>query len=188
MKIKLLNLPGTNLGAWSSFLKELRVEYSLVSVDGVNTADLVVLPGVGHSEQYLKAISPLKHKLLSNEIKSVSICAGLQALCKFTEESQEPGLGLFELEVKKLKDSKYINTGFRRVGSGSYYFNHGYYVALSAEYGNGEMSSVKVENTEIVTHIKQKYHVGVQFHPELSGEDGKVFFREILEHLGDYNG
>ena len=66
-------------------------------------ADKVIFPGVGEASS---AMQYLEEKGLDEVLKSLKqpvlgICLGLQLMCKFSEEGDTKGLGIFDVLVKK---------------------------------------------------------------------------------------
>lgn len=175
-----------NLGSVGRAFRRLGVEYRLTSdAEEIRSADLLVLPGVGHfgeSVENLRARgleTPLR-EALSRGAKLLGICVGFQMLFERSEEAPgTPGLGLLEGEVRSFGPDLVVPhvgwnqlEGIRKgtllegVEAGDYfYFLHSYYAVPRDEravwgrtdYG-GRFCSVGGAGAV----------AGIQFHPEKS--------------------
>ncbi|MCM8761945.1 MAG: imidazole glycerol phosphate synthase subunit HisH [Candidatus Omnitrophica bacterium] len=164
-------------------------------------ANIIILPGVGAFDDGTKVLS-LKGiiKPLIEEINNgkpfLGICLGLQMLFSYSEEGDCEGLGIMKGEVKKftiknneirvphmawnrvklldIEDPLFFNIGDNQY----FYFAHSYYV-------EPDDSSVVAGRTnygiEFASFIKKDNIVGVQFHPEKSGDNGIKFLKNFLE-------
>lgn len=164
-------------------------------------ADIIILPGVGAFEDGMNLLS-LKGiiKPLIEEINNgkpfLGICLGLQMLFSYSEEGNCKGLGIMKGEVKrfKVKDNKIKvphmgwnrvelidteNPLFYNIGNNKYfYFAHSYYVKPDDSSIIGGKTNYGIEFTSF---IKKDNIVGVQFHPEKSGDNGIRFLEKFLE-------
>jgi len=185
-----------NLQSVKNTLGELGCPYTLVrDSEGLRQASKILLPGVGHFGQMMRALDELdvRRTLLERLLAGVpflGICLGMQALFESSEEAPEVrGLGLFpgavqrfpagarvphmgwnELEVHE--DSQLL----RGLGPRPYvYFAHSYYVpemphtAAACTYGLRYTAALEAGNV-----------AGVQFHPEKSGAVGLQIVRNFL--------
>jgi glutamine amidotransferase len=164
--------------------------------------DKVILPGVGHFEEGMKLLqkSGFKQALLEQiserNIQVMGICLGMQLLCRSSEESAVPGLGLIDADVKKFRfpeddKMKIPHMGWNVVLSNKsnpllpqgqeeqrFYFVHSYKVVPddpliiigTANYGG-----------EFCAAFQQKNLLGVQFHPEKSHRFGMELMRRFIE-------
>jgi glutamine amidotransferase len=161
----------------------------------VRSAEKIVLPGVGHfaatrflDERGLKA--PIRERIAAG-VPFLGICVGLQWL--FAGSTEAPGcaaLAAFPEICERFAPGKKIpHVGwnslairpesrlFAGIPDGSFvYFTHSYRAPVTnatvavTEYG--EPFSAAVESGNIM---------GVQFHPEKSGETGLRVLRNVLE-------
>ncbi|MCM8829856.1 MAG: imidazole glycerol phosphate synthase subunit HisH [Candidatus Omnitrophica bacterium] len=164
-------------------------------------AKIIILPGVGAFDDGMKVLS-LKGiiKPLIEEINNgkpfLGICLGLQMLFSYSEEGDCKGLGIMKGKVRKFRvknnEMKVPHMGWNRVklldsedtlffniGDNQYfYFAHSYYV-------EPDDSSIVAGRTnygiEFASFIKKDNIVGVQFHPEKSGDNGIKFLKNFLE-------
>lgn len=175
----------------------------VVSADpaGLDTADLLVLPGVGawdsgmerlHSTgwagAFTDAIGSGKHVL--------GICLGMQMLCESSSEGTTAGLGLLPGRFERISGAgrsgprKVPHMGWNRVRfdwrdpviemprEGRYYFVHSFaYRRASVDVVIGTAD----HDGEVVAAIGRDRILGVQFHPEKSHEPGFLLMRSIGE-------
>ena len=185
-----------NLQSVKNTLGELGCPYTLVRDSaGLRNASKILLPGVGHFGQMMRALDELdvRQTLLQRILAGVpflGICLGLQALYETSEEAPEvQGLGLLPGRVSRFQGVFKVphvgwsqleirnNTGlFRGIADGSFvYFCHSYYGPAT-------------KDSSAVTHYGQTFAAGVemkniwavQFHPEKSGEVGLKVLANFL--------
>jgi imidazole glycerol phosphate synthase glutamine amidotransferase subunit len=195
--ITILDYGAGNLRSVQNTLDEIEAAYCLVrDPDGLVTAEKIVLPGVGHFGQMLRALDEMSVRdTLLERIRAgvpfLGICLGLQALFEHSEEAPEiRGLGLFPGMVKRFPaDARVPHMGWNSLhparpgkllaglGGASYvYFAHSYYVpavpqaAATCEYG-----------VRYTAALEDGHVFGVQFHPEKSGPVGLQIMRNFLE-------
>ncbi len=138
-----------NLRSVQNTLGELGCEYTLVrDAAGLQQASKIILPGVGHFGQMMRALDALevRQTLLDRILAGVpflGICLGMQALFERSEEAPEVrGLGLYPGEVRRFpEDARVPHMGWneleihptsrlvRNLSARPYvYFAHSYYV------------------------------------------------------------
>ena len=141
-----------NLQSVKNTLGELGCEYTLIhDSDGLRQATKILLPGVGHFGQMMRAVDELGvRETLVERLRAgvpfLGICLGMQALFESSEEAPEVrGLGLFPGAVRRFpEDARVPHMGWnqlesrsdsqllRGIAPGSYvYFAHSYYVPES---------------------------------------------------------
>ena len=171
------------------------------SMDEVERARKVILPGVGHFDAGCRALK----KACSTEIlienarlertTILGICLGMQLLCRQSDEGSEEGLGLVNADVKKIEVPAEIGLKVPHMGwnivepsVGSsllslespdrFYFVHSYHVVPD----NPEIVSGTVSyGSKICAAYESKNILGVQFHPEKSHRFGKALMKRFLE-------
>ncbi len=101
--ITILDYGAGNLRSVQNTLAEIGADYELVrDSDGLQHANKIILPGVGHFGQMMRAIDQMQvREALIDRMQAgvpfLGICLGLQALFQSSEEApEERGLGLFE--------------------------------------------------------------------------------------------
>ncbi|HEX4748054.1 MAG TPA: imidazole glycerol phosphate synthase subunit HisH [Bryobacteraceae bacterium] len=185
-----------NIRSVQNTLDKLEAEYEVVTnPQAVESATRLILPGVGHFGQMMRAIDdlglrrPLLDKIRS-AIPFLGICVGLQCLFQGSEESPGSlGLGVFPGSVKRF----YGNGRVPHMGWNSLvaarecrllrglpnetfaYFAHSYYApvndatAVTCTYMNPFSAVLESENVH-----------AVQFHPEKSGPVGLRVMENFL--------
>lgn len=196
--IGIIDYGAGNLNSVMRAVKKLGYEAKIICTPKeINEADAYILPGVGAFSKAMEAIEPFKDVLIDNIKKGkyiLGICLGLQLLFdKSYEDGEYEGLRLIPGDVRFLDVAplKVPHMGWNRleenvpdamtVGvSGYVYFVHSYYVCpenydavkLYSEY------SVKVPAL-----VRQGNVIGMQFHPEKSGETGMALLKNFLEMI-----
>lgn len=177
-----------NLRSVQNTLDELGAEYQVTNnPEDVRKAEKIILPGVGHFGQMMRAIDELglRHPLLDKIREGVpflGICVGLQCLFEASEESPgSQGLGVFSGSVKRFSgDARIPHMGWNSLdrlkpsrlleglGEESFtYFAHSYYApvipatAAACMYIHPYTAVIEQDNIH-----------AVQFHPEKSGPVG----------------
>jgi glutamine amidotransferase len=95
-----------NLGSIANMLKKLRVACQISSnADEIETADRLILPGVGTFDSGMTGIDErglrqvLDKKALRDRVPVLGICLGAQLMTRSSEEGRRPGLGWLEAET-----------------------------------------------------------------------------------------
>jgi len=175
-----------NLRSVQNTLAELNCQYTLVRDSaGLNAASKIILPGVGHFGQMMRALDALgvRQTLLERMNSGVpffGICLGMQALFESSEEAPEVrGLALYSGAVRRFPAGARVpHMGWNSLEPTNryVYFAHSYYVpecpqtAAACTYGSVRFTAM--------LHAGNVY--GVQFHPEKSGPVGLGIVREFL--------
>jgi imidazole glycerol-phosphate synthase subunit HisH len=186
-----------NLRSVQNTLDELGCQYSLIrDADGLRAADKIVLPGVGHFGQMMRALDSLQVRETLVErihagIPFFGICLGMQALFDTSEEAPEVrGLGIYPGQVRRFPigarvphmgwnelspntDSKLI----RNLPARPYvYFAHSYYVPA-----NERASATCTYELTYTAALESGNVYGVQFHPEKSAAVGLAIVKNFLD-------
>ena len=97
-----------NLQSVQNTLAEIGATYTLTrDSDGLRAASKIILPGVGHFGQMMRALDALRVRetlleRIAAGVPFLGICLGLQALLTESEEAAEaPGLGLYPGTVRR---------------------------------------------------------------------------------------
>jgi len=189
-----------NLRSVANTLEEIGARFEVVrDAAGLRRAAKIILPGVGHFGQIMRALdaggvrSVLVERIRAG-VPYLGICLGLQVLFRASEEAPElAGLGLFEETVKRFSAATRVpHMGWNALEpvracrllrglpeTPFVYFAHSYYVPV-------------VEATAAVTHyavpytslLEQDNVFGVQFHPEKSGRVGLAVMKNFVEFDG----
>jgi imidazole glycerol phosphate synthase glutamine amidotransferase subunit len=195
--ISILDYGAGNLRSVQNTLAELGAEFELVrDTAGVQQASKIILPGVGHFGQMMRALDQMQVRsalleLIRAEVPFLGICLGLQALFQSSEEAPGVhGLAVFDGEIRRFpagarvphmgwneveprQDSKLL----RNVAAHPYlYFAHSYYAPLH------KATAATCNYTLDYTAALESNNIyGVQFHPEKSGALGLQIVRNFVE-------
>jgi glutamine amidotransferase len=201
MRVTVIDYKAGNL---TSVLKTLRhLGADTVVTDGdlslVESAERIVLPGVGHFQATerldAKGLTGAIREAIARGVPFLGICVGMQWLyAGSTEAPAQAGLGHFPESCTRFAESteKVPHVGWNSlevrsnngvasrllagVGPGEFvYFTHSYKGPVSAD-------------TAAVTHYIEPFAaavergnvMGVQFHPEKSGETGLKILQNFL--------
>ena len=186
-----------NLRSVQNTLGELGCDYTLVrDAAGLRQASKIILPGVGHFGQMMRALDalevrqPLLDRILAG-VPFLGICLGMQALFERSEEAPEVrGLGLYPGEVRRFpEDARVPHMGWnelavqpasrlvRNLSARPYvYFAHSYYVPE-----NSRAAATCTYEVKYTAALESANVYGVQFHPEKSGSVGLRIVSNFLE-------
>ena len=186
-----------NLRSVQNTLDEIGSSYTLVrDAEGLRNANKIVLPGVGHFGQMLRALDEMQVRealveRIAAGVPFLGICLGMQGLFEgSTEAPGVRGLGIFPGEVERFTGGVRIpHMGWntleavkpslllRGLGPDPFvYFAHSYFVPRTAQ------TAAICHYTRPYTAVLEERNVyGVQFHPEKSGPVGLAMVRNFLE-------
>jgi glutamine amidotransferase len=195
--IAILDYGAGNLRSVQNTLDELGCRYTLVrDAAGFAAASRIILPGVGHFGQMMRALDALGVRETLVErigagVPFLGICLGLQALFETSEEAPEVrGLGVYEGAVKRFPlDARVPHMGWNELevrpeskllrnleARPFVYFAHSYYVPE-----NPRASATCTYEVRYTAALESGNVHGVQFHPEKSGNAGLQIVRNFLE-------
>lgn len=186
-----------NLRSVQNTLGALGWEYTLVrDAAGLQAASKIILPGVGHFGQMMRALDALSVRpalldRIAAGVPFLGICLGLQALFEASEEApEERGLGVYPGLVRRFPlDARVPHMGWnelavrreskvvRNLSARPFvYFAHSYYVPE-----NERASALCTYEVPYTAVLECGNVYGVQFHPEKSGPVGLQIVRNFLE-------
>lgn len=190
-----------NLASVSNALERLGAGYVISdSIEELNSTEGIIFPGVGHARS---AMNDLRSKNLDVWLKNtqkpvLGICLGMQLLYESSEEGDTPLLGVIPGHLKKFDSSqaKVPHMGWNRTtpesdqplfkgtGTASYlYYVHSYYASLD------EFTIARSEYIRDFTAACAKENfMGVQFHPEKSGEAGSLILQNFMDMVASSKG
>jgi len=186
-----------NLRSVENTLAEIGAAYTLVrDAAGLREAAKIILPGVGHFGQIMRALDEMEVRgtlieRISAGVPFLGICLGLQALFEGSDEAPEvKGLGLVEGRVRRFSESARVpHMGWNelevrkpsRLLAGLkpkpyLYFAHSYYAPLT------EATAATCSYTLDYTAVLERDNTfGVQFHPEKSGPLGLKIVKNFVD-------
>jgi glutamine amidotransferase len=186
-----------NIRSVQNTLDEIGATYELVrDAAGLERATKIVLPGVGHFGQMLRALDEVKVRntliaRIQAGVPFLGICLGLQGLFESSEEAPEQrGLGIYPGQVKRFDISARVpHMGWNQLDTVRpsrllaglpehpyVYFAHSYYVPVV------QQTAATCTYTLPYTAILESGNVfGVQCHPEKSGPLGLGIVRNFVE-------
>jgi len=161
----------------------------------VESAERVVLPGVGHfaatSQLDETGLTGALRAAIAKGVPFLGICVGMQWLyAGSTEAPEQPGLGVFAGSCTRFAESteKVPHVGWNSldVRNGSrllagvepgefVYFTHSYKGPVTAD-----TAAVTEYIEPFASAVERGNVMGVQFHPEKSGETGLKILRNFL--------
>lgn len=186
-----------NLHSVSKALDFLNCPNKIISSkDDIKYMDKLILPGVGAFED---AIKKLKEENFHNGIydfinskKSImGICLGMQLLFeKSFENGKHSGLGILQGSIVKIKgDVKIPHIGwnlvehdnsllYRNISNPYFYFVHSYHLEADDNIITGRTNY----GTSFGVSVQKENCMGVQFHPEKSGEAGLMLLSNFCNN------
>lgn len=190
-----------NVGSLKNAFSYLGVTAEVVTEPNSLCAyDKIVLPGVGAFDTAMNAlhqkgfIQPLKTFIQAGH-SLLGICLGMQILCEQSEEGQMQGLGFIKGELKHLShmgcQSKVPHVGFNSIKNiqekglfsvdlldRDFYFIHSY--ALDGINTQGNLAFSEYNGVRFVAGLHYENILGMQFHPEKSGEFGLDLLQRFI--------
>ena len=201
MRVTVIDYKAGNLTSVLKALRHLGAEPQVTGGDLslVESAERIVLPGVGHFQatERLDAtgLTPAIRAAIARGVPFLGICVGMQWLyAGSTEAPQQPGLGHFAEQCTRFPEGRekvpHVGWNSLEIRNGSrllagiepgehVYFTHSYKgpvtsdTAATAHYIEPFAAAVERENV-----------MGVQFHPEKSGDTGLKILRNFLAWPG----
>jgi len=201
MRIVLIDYGMGNLRSLIGALQHLGYDDVVVSNDKkiIETADRLILPGVGNFGAAIVNIKSLQLDLILKESASerktpmLGICLGMQLLgMSSTETGYHQGLGHFNgsVEIFDTTDLAVPHVGFNQVehaadmrlfrdisSNSDFYFTHSYKMR-SVE---NNLLSWTDYGGHFICGFERDNVAGVQFHPELSQINGLKLIKNFIE-------
>jgi imidazole glycerol phosphate synthase glutamine amidotransferase subunit len=197
--IAIIDYGAGNLRSVQNTLDEIGARYTVLpDAQGLEAATKIILPGVGHFGQMMRALDerglrgPLLERIRAN-VPFLGICLGLQALFTASDEAPaERGLAVFDGQVRRFAETARVphmgwNSLERKAPSKLLaglpedpyvYFAHSYYAPVCA--ATAAACTYTTPYTAVLEHANL---FGVQFHPEKSGKLGMAIVRNFVENV-----
>jgi glutamine amidotransferase len=195
--ISILDYGAGNLRSVQNTLAEIGADHELVrDAEGLGRATKIILPGVGHFGQMMRALDQMQVRAalverIRADVPFLGICLGLQGLFESSEEAPEQhGLGLFPGHIRRFSaEARVPHMGWNEIAPRNgarllrnlpahpyLYFAHSYYAPVV------EATAATCDYTTEYTAVLESGNVfGVQFHPEKSGPIGLGVVRNFVE-------
>ena len=195
--ITILDYGAGNLRSVQNTLAAIGAQFEVVhDAASLSRATKIILPGVGHFGQMLRALDSLRvREALLERIRAgipfLGICLGLQALFERSEEAPEcAGLALFPGTIRRFAadvrcphmgwDDLAIKPGARLFDGVAaapwFYFAHSYYAPVI------DATAATCTYTVPCTAVLESGNIfGVQFHPEKSGPLGQAVVKNFVK-------
>jgi imidazole glycerol phosphate synthase glutamine amidotransferase subunit len=186
-----------NLRSVANTLAEVGADYRIVrDAAGLRAASKIILPGVGHFGQIMRALDEMKVRdilveRISAGVPFLGICLGLHALFEGSEEAPEvSGFGLVRGTVRRFPEASRVpHMGWNeleprrpsRLLAGIrprpyMYFAHSYYAPVT-----GAAAAICTYGVPYTALLEEGRVFGVQFHPEKSGPLGLAVMKNFAE-------
>lgn len=163
----------------------------------IDSADGIVLPGVGAFREGMEQLGPLKKTVLGNagKVPLLGICLGMQMLMDESEENGvHRGLGLIPGRVRKfprIPGCKIPHMGWNSIALRQpdcplfdgcepeeyVYFVHSYFADAAPE----NTLTITEYIRPFASSIAGLLTFGVQFHPEKSGAVGLLILKNFID-------
>jgi glutamine amidotransferase len=198
MQVTVIDYKAGNLTSVLKSLRYLGAEPVVTDSDAsvIENAERIVLPGVGHFAAARRldeaGLTPAIRNAIARGVPFLGICVGMQWLYAGSSEAADtPGLSHFAQSCSRFPgcEQKVPHVGWNslEVKSGSrllsgihdgefVYFTHSYRAPISAE-----TSAITTYIEPFAASVERGNVMGVQFHPEKSGETGLKILRNFLE-------
>lgn len=162
--------------------------------ESLQKADRVIFPGVGEAGSAMRYLKERKLDQLIAGLQQpvLGICLGMQLLCRHSEESDTPCIGVFDHDVRRFDHQlKVPQIGWNRaefrpssvwmnsIEDDWYYFVHSYYADIGANTIAETEYAVRFSSA-----LQYRNFFGVQFHPEKSAAAGEQLLRSFLNQAG----
>lgn len=175
------------------------------SLDQIEKAKAIILPGVGAFEKGMAALnekgisSLIRRRVIEEKVPILGICLGMQLLAEGSDEhGQHEGLGLIKGRVERLQsnDSNYkipnigwCTTQVARSGimfpkmtvEETFYYIHSHYINPAD--ATDVAATINFSGRDIPVAIERDNIFGAQFHPEKSQDSGLDLIKRFLDKI-----
>ena len=192
MKLLIIDYGAGNIKSIQFAFKRLGINAILSNnIDEIKAADKIIFPGVGEASSAMKMLkeSGLNEVIPKLKQPVLGICLGMQLMCRFSEEGNTKGLGIFDVDVKRFTNSLKVpqmgwnvifdlkSALFNGVKEKEFmYLVHSFYAETCDE--SIATTDYKISYTSALQ--KNNFYC-VQFHPEKSGTEGAKILKNFIE-------
>ncbi len=165
--------------------------------------DCLIIPGVGSFAKAMSLINQKGYEKIISEAKDnnvliLGICLGMQLMFETGyEEGESKGLSLLKGEIKQIdkkiqpilphigwKRTKFLKeekkSFFSKYDNQKFYYVHSYEAKLKNDYN--ALATSAYNEYEFIAGVKDKNLIGLQFHPEKSGEVGLELIKDMFRN------
>lgn len=193
--IAIIKYKAGNTASVSNALERLGADFYLAETpEDLEKAEGVIFPGVGHAGAAMRSLQEqgIAEWLKKTDKPVLGICVGMQLLYETSTEGDTTGLGIIPGALQKFDETqaKVPHMGWNRINTNGnahpilknlnsdhyLYFVHSYYAPV----GEDTLASCDYIN-DFTAIVAKGNFVGVQFHPEKSGNVGSMVLQNFLD-------
>jgi len=192
--ITIVDIGTGNLGSILNMLRRIKASAKVTSsIADIESADKLILPGVGAFDNAMKnldrlgLIDVLNKRVQEHRAPILGICLGLQLFARRSEEGILPGLGWLNAEVVRFRSDGQSDVRIPHMGWNTttlekddplfadmkdetrFYFVHSYHLVCREP---TDVLTTTQYGHEFVSSVARDNVRGVQFHPEKSHRFG----------------
>ena len=211
MKIFIIDYESGNVESVVNALKNIDPKINFIissSINEIKSATHLILPGVGAFNDCMNGLkssegflNEMRKQVIKEKKPFLGICVGMQVLASLgLENGEHQGLGFINGRVEKInskiqegQDLKIPHMGWnnliiknskhqllKNIAEGDhFYFANSYHFISQNE--NNILAYVQYGNNKINSIIAKDNVIGVQFHPEKSGDRGLCFLKNFID-------
>jgi glutamine amidotransferase len=192
--IAIIDYKAGNIASVSNALKRLGANYVVTNQhQELDNADKIIFPGVGHARSAMNSLEEngLDSWLKNTQKPVLGICLGMQLLFESTEEGDTKTLGIIAGRLKKFDSTHekvphmgwnvFLDFKNHIVLNGTQkndyvYYVHSYYAPVTPE----TIATSSYAGVEFASVVAVNNFMGMQFHPEKSGDAGLKLLNNFL--------